>query len=87
MKGIISALYGIPVRVVDEKLLTWPVQYRFPRSKKKRIQKKWKKDKANYKPKQHVIMVKGGMWLTQEALEVTLKSTPPTPHSRAVLGE
>jgi hypothetical protein len=27
-----------------------PIQFRFPRSKKKRIQKKWRKDSGNFKP-------------------------------------
>lgn len=31
-------------------------QYRFPRSKKRRIQKKWWKDKANFKGSTEVIL-------------------------------
>jgi hypothetical protein len=44
---------GMPVilsEAVDEPL----VQYRFPKSKKKRIRRKWAKDKNNYK---HQIFV------------------------------
>jgi len=34
---------------VTEKLVTTPIQFRFPRSKKKRIRKKWGKDPRNFR--------------------------------------
>ena len=32
-----------------ERVLTTPIQFRFPRSKKKRIRKKWGKDSRNFR--------------------------------------
>jgi len=37
------------INEVTEKLLTTPIQFRFPRSKKKRIRKKWRKDPRNFR--------------------------------------
>lgn len=35
---------------VLERICRTPIQFRFPRSKKKRIRKKWRKDPRNFKP-------------------------------------
>ena len=32
-----------------DRMLTTPIQFRFPRSKKKQIQKKWRKDPRNFR--------------------------------------
>jgi len=32
-----------------ERIFTAPIQFRFPRSKKKRIRKKWRKDTRNFR--------------------------------------
>ena len=32
-----------------ERVLTTPIQFRFPRSKKKRVRKKWRKDTRNFR--------------------------------------
>ena len=34
---------------VIERVFATPIQFRFPRSKKKRIQKKWRKDPRNFR--------------------------------------
>jgi len=34
---------------VIERIITTPIQFRFPLSKKKRIRKKWKKDPRNFR--------------------------------------
>lgn len=38
------------------------VQFRFPRSKKKRIRKKWSKNLANYKPDPKVYQIQGKLY-------------------------
>lgn len=42
------------VRVITDPAMT--EQYRFPRSKSKRIRLKWKKDKRNYRPARHAMV-------------------------------
>jgi hypothetical protein len=34
---------------VIERIITTPIQFKFPRSKKKRIRKKWRKDPKNFR--------------------------------------
>ena len=48
---MLDSLYGF--KIVESNLLTERKQWRFPRSKKRRIQKKWSKDERNvrYEPK------------------------------------
>lgn len=48
----------------ESKLLEkWAMrQFRFPRSKRKRIQRKWRKDKANYR---NTLIEKSGPYLMQ----------------------
>ena len=57
---------GIPVMVVPKSFVTWNKQVKFPRSKKKRIIKKFKKNRNNYKDVEHILMVKGKMCMTEE---------------------
>jgi hypothetical protein len=47
-------------------------QYRFPRSKKKRIQKKWKRDKRNWGPMRGVI-VQGDNFYGHPSLIIPLR--------------
>lgn len=42
---------GINVQVVDTLGLEWR-QFRFPRSKAKRVRKKWRKNRRNFRPHQ-----------------------------------
>ncbi len=44
-------MFPMPIRIDDNLGVEWSrKQVRFPRSKKKRIQKKWAKDSTNWKP-------------------------------------
>jgi hypothetical protein len=44
-------MFPMPIRIDDSLGVEWSrKQVRFPRSKKKRIQKKWAKDPNNWKP-------------------------------------
>ena len=49
---------------IIERIFLTPVQFRFPRSKKKRIRKKWRKDPENFRP-----LFPGGL----EDIQITLK--------------
>jgi len=44
---MVDKIYGM--KVLQNSFLIEDVQFRFPRCKSKRIAKKWKKDKKNYK--------------------------------------
>lgn len=60
MSGIIKDLYGIPVHT--SKYLCEKRQIMFPRSKKKRIQKKWRKNMKYYeasptKPSNNILIL------------------------------
>ena len=71
-------LYGTNVIVVPEEYVTWPAQYRFPRSKKKRIQKKWRKNKQNYRPTTHAVMMNGKIAITQRIADALKRKAAPT---------
>lgn len=49
---------------VTERIVTTPIQFRFPKSKKKRIRKKWRKDTRNFRP-----LFPGGL----EDIQITLR--------------
>ena len=48
-------------------------QYRFPKSKKKRIRKKWSKNKANYREKDKVVLYKRDILFVNPSLFEKLK--------------
>lgn len=47
MNNMIGCFYGMPI--VTSFHLTETIQFRFPKSKKKRIRKKWSKNESNYR--------------------------------------
>lgn len=51
---------GVPVYSSPHMPLTENRQFRFPRSKKKRIRKKWAKNPANYRESDVIWMISGG---------------------------
>ena len=66
---------GIPIQIVPEEYLMASAQFKFPRSKKVRIRKKWKKNKDNFRLSPHAIMVSGKMMVSQrmyEALKIKI---------------
>ena len=59
-------------KIVPTTLLpfTGEEQFRFPRSKKKRIRKKWAKRKRNFRPKTiSAIWFKGDLWVAERMYE------------------
>lgn len=57
LKGGVSALYGARIIVSDLASPKESKQVRFPRSKRKRIRRKWEKDRRNW-----VTTSKPGIW-------------------------
>lgn len=55
MQGMLNRINGIEIRVSTAAVTSQ--QCRFPRTKKKRIQQKWKQDKRNYCHKPGMIMI------------------------------
>jgi len=55
--GMSGGLYGF--KIIDSFAMRDKIQFRFPRSKKKRIRKKWAKQNKNYKfiPKQEMLIM------------------------------
>lgn len=45
-------------------------QWRFPRSKRKRIRNKWKKNKLNFKPDMRVLAVNGDTYIMHPAMKI-----------------
>lgn len=62
-------LYGLPVVTVDH--MVDKVQVKFPRSKKRRIRKKWFKNKANWKvtPQLTVLRLRNVLYMHPARLE------------------
>lgn len=48
MKRLQQAMDNMTNRII-ERVFTTPIQFRFPRSKKRRIRKKWRKDTRNFR--------------------------------------
>jgi len=46
-----NGIYGTNIRIVNER-----EQFRFPRTKKPRIQKKWRKQEKNWRKKENIMM-------------------------------
>jgi hypothetical protein len=51
----IGSIYGL--KLVSSPYATIPTQFRFPRSKKKRLRKKWKKNKNNWRSEPAMFMM------------------------------
>ncbi len=66
MHGILSRINGMEIRTST--LAVTSQQSRFPRTKKKRIQKKWKKDQRNYTRKPGMIMIGNTIALVHPAI-------------------
>jgi hypothetical protein len=47
---MISPLYGLQINIIDDSMLAGEhKQFRFPRSKKQRIRKKWRRCQTNFR--------------------------------------
>jgi hypothetical protein len=64
------AFYGLPV-YADNRFCTDRVQFRYPRSKKKRIRRKWAKNPRNYHdvPSNTCVVIHGKIYMHPEKLK------------------
>lgn len=83
-----QSLFGCPV-VVSTHLPNKRVQVRIPRSKKKRIRRKWSKDSANFRDIATAWMIRGTYYVSPAMIEELRKkasaeriSPAPVPASR-----
>ena len=71
-EGFMSSISGY--RIVESLYLVKPIQVRFPRSKKKRMRKKWAKNPRNFTNKpSNEFLVSGDMIVGHPALVAELR--------------
>ena len=74
LEDLPAALLAVPSRVVSSPLLTVPKQVRFPKSKSKRIRKKWAKRSENFIPIADKTVYKiGGQYTMHPSVMLALK--------------
>lgn len=65
------------MQIYISQLLSKQVQFRFPRSKKKRIKRKWQKDKRNFRTDQNQAIIAGDkIFVSPEVYEEIRKMYP-----------
>jgi hypothetical protein len=76
---MLSSLCGI--RVVVSEAAMQKTQFRFPRSKRKRIRKKWAKRDCNYKYTPGAYMIEGNMLVCHPVVHAQLVKRFSRTHS------
>jgi hypothetical protein len=77
--GEVGALSAVNIVVIDPSLYSKRVQYRFPRSKSRRIRRKWSRNPYNFRtvstwPKGQILQM-GRVWYTDHETFIRLQLT------------